>query len=265
MNIHDFAKKKLDGTKISCVTCYDYSSALIVAESDIDCVLVGDSLAMTIYGYDSTLPADIPMMSAHIAAVARGFKAKSSQKFIIGDMPFTTYRRGLDNAVDAAGALLKAGAHAVKLEGADGNLEIVKHFVEGGIPVMGHIGLTPQFVNTMGGFKVQGRNDEKAQKILEDALRLEAAGCFSLVIEGVPAALGEKISKELKIPTIGIGAGKGCDGQVLVWQDFLGLNNGHKARFVREFAHQFDETKTVLNKVHAAILNAEYPNDAESY
>jgi 3-methyl-2-oxobutanoate hydroxymethyltransferase len=180
-------------------------------------------------------------------------------------MPFTTYRRGIENAVDAAGELLRAGAHAVKLEGADGNLEIIKHFVEGGIPVMGHIGLTPQFVNTMGGFKVQGRSEEKSAKIYDDAMRLQDAGCFSLVIEGVPSVLGEKISSALGIPTIGIGAGVGCDGQVLVWQDFLGLNNGHKARFVREFAHQFIETKEVLNRVHGAILNSEYPNEAESY
>lgn len=265
MNILDFKKKKIAGERISCVTCYDYSSALIVGASDIDCVLVGDSLAMTIYGHTSTVAATIPMMVPHIAAVARGLAASNSKKFIIGDMPFQSYRRGIKAAVDAASDLMRAGAMAIKLEGADGNLEIVKHLVDGGIPVMGHVGLTPQFVNTMGGFRVQGKDEQKSNKILDDAKRLENAGCFSMIIEGVPQGLGKAISEAVSIPTIGIGAGPDCDGQVLVWQDFLGINQAFKPKFVRHYANQFDDTLAALNKVHSDITAAQYPSLEESY
>ena len=265
MNILDFEKKKIAGEKISCVTCYDYSSALIVGASDIDCVLVGDSLAMTIYGHSSTIAADIPMMVPHIAAVARGLYGAKSAKFIIGDMPFQSYRRGIDAAVDAASALMRAGAMAIKLEGADGNLEIIEHLVGGGIPVMGHVGLTPQFVNTMGGFKVQGKEAEKSRKILDDAKRLEAAGCFALIIEGVPSELGKQISSTVSFPTIGIGAGVDCDGQVLVWQDFLGINQAFKPKFVRHYANQHNDTLSVLNQVHSDIVGSQYPSLDESY
>lgn len=265
MNIHDFAKKKLGHEKISCVTCYDYSSALIVAASDIDCVLVGDSLAMTIYGHTSTINADIPMMAAHVDAVARGLAKGQSTKFLVGDLPFQSYRKGIGAAVDAATALLQAGAHAIKLEGVDGNLEIIKHLTDGGIPVMGHVGLTPQFVNTMGGFKVQGKTAQKSMKILDDAKRLEDAGAFSLVIEGVPAQLGKEISLALQIATIGIGAGKDCDGQVLVWQDLLGINNQFKPRFVRTYANGFDDCKAALNQYHNDVLANNFPGLEESY
>lgn len=263
MNIHDFKKKKQAAEKISCITCYDYSSAVIAAKSDIDSVLVGDSLSMTIYGYPSTVNADMRMMTAHTEAVARGLS--KSGKFIIGDMPFQTYRKGIDKAVEAASALIMAGAHAVKLEGADGNIDIIRHLVEGGIPVMGHLGLTPQFVNTLGGFKVQGKTDDAAQKIKNDALALQNAGCFSMVLEGVPSSVARDISQSLSIPTIGIGAGTDCDGQVLVWQDFLGINKDFKPKFVRYYADQHDDTLRAINQIHKDISNKIYPNVDESY
>lgn len=265
MNILDFKKKKTAREKISCVTCYDYSSALILGASDIDCVLVGDSLAMTIYGHTSTVAATIEMMVPHIEAVARGLAAVNSKKFIIGDMPFQSYRRGTSAAIDAATELMRAGANAIKLEGANGNIETIEHMVQGGIPVMGHVGLTPQFVNTMGGFRVQGNTAEKYKKILEDAIALEKAGCFAIIIEGVPSLLGKQISETLKVPTIGIGAGTDCDGQVLVWQDFLGINQAFKPKFVRHYANQYGETLSVLNQIHADIRGGQYPNMDESY
>lgn len=265
MNIHSFAKKKANGERFSVVTCYDYSSALIVADSNIDCILVGDSLAMTVYGHSSTLKADIPMMAAHVGAVARGLEKAKSDVFIIADMPFQTYRKDLVDSVSNAAALMQAGAHAVKIEGARGNLETVRHFVDGGIPVNGHIGLTPQFINQLGGFRVQGKTREKYQEILDDAKRLEDAGCFSLTLEGIPAALGAEITKSVAIPTIGIGAGVDCDAQVLVWQDLLGINKEFKPKFVRTFADNYTSAKDALNQYHSAVLDGSFPNLEESY
>ncbi len=192
------------------ITCYDYSFARIAAESNIDCLLVGDSLSMTMHGHKTTLNASVNMMALHTAAVVRG----AADKLVIGDLPFMSYRKSLTANMTGVEKIMKAGAHAVKLEGASGNLELVRHMVDSGVPVMGHLGLTPQSVNQLGGFKVQGR-DEKAQKrIMEQALRLQDAGAFSIVLECVPSKLAQEITKALEIPTIGIGAGPDCDGQV---------------------------------------------------
>ncbi len=178
MKVQDFAHRKRDGVPISMVTCYDAWSAALIADTDIDCILVGDSLAMVVYGHDTTLPADIGTMAAHVAAVSRG----APDAFIIGDMPFLSYRCGLEPSVHNAGTLMQAGANAVKLEGAAGNLDLIRHLVESGIPVMGHLGLTPQSVHRLGGFRVQARRRDDAGRLVDDARELERAGCFSIVL-----------------------------------------------------------------------------------
>lgn len=261
MKIHDFISKKQAGQKISMITCYDYSFAQIINETDIDCVLVGDSAAMVMHGHSSTLPVNTNIMALHTAAVVRG----ASKKFIIGDMPFISYRKSLSESVTAAGKLMKAGAHAVKLEGAKGNLELVRHLVDSGIPVMGHLGLTPQSVNQLGGFKVQGKLEEEQQEIYQQALDLEKAGCFSLVLECVPASLGRKISQALEIPTIGIGAGIDCDGQVLVLQDMLGMNTKFKPKFLRAYFDGFNSLKKAFNQYHQDVVGKSFPSKDESY
>lgn len=248
--------------KISMVTCYDYTSALLVADTSVDCVLVGDSLANTMHGHPTTLPATIPMMALHTQAVARGLAGK---KFLVGDLPFLSYRQDLRSNVRAAGRLMTAGAQALKLEGARGNLDLIRHLVDSGIPIMGHLGLTPQSVNQLGGFKVQGKNTEAYDRILKDAHDLETAGCFSLVLECVPEKLGEQVTRELKIPTIGIGAGAGTDGQVLVWQDLLGMNTGFRPKFVRTFAEIGGAIKDALNDYDAQVKNGSFPSAKESY
>src|ERR1044072_159785 len=229
MNIHDFQKMKDEGRKISMVTCYDYSSATAVAESNIDCILIGDSLAMTMHGHPNTLFATTAMMALHTAAVAKGAPAK----FIIGDLPFLSYRKGLKDAMDAVQELMSAGAHAVKLEGVRGHADIVRHIVDSGVPVMGHLGLTPQSVHGLGGMKVQARTNAAVKILTSEARELETAGCFAIVLECVPVPVARQVTNFLKVPTIGIGAGPHVDGQVLVYQDVLGLNPGFKPRFLR--------------------------------
>ena len=261
MNILDFPKRKLSGEKISMVTCYDYSSARIVNQSDLDTILVGDSLAMVIYGHDSTVHADIATQARHTAAVARG----APDKFILGDLPFLSYRKGQAAALDAMQQLICAGAHAVKLEGARGNLELIRYAVDSGIPLMGHLGLTPQAVHTLGGFKVQGKDSEAASALLADAIALQEAGCFALVLEAVPACLAELVTERLEIPTIGIGAGASCDGQVLVWQDMLGMDASFQPKFVRRYLDGQALTLGALNRYHQEVQAGSFPSDKESY
>ncbi len=231
MKIDDFRKKKEAGEKIVVITCYDYTSAVLVAQTQADCILVGDSLAMTMHGFSSTVMATIEMMALHTAAVNRG----APEKFIIGDLPFLSNRKSLSDNMNAVEKLMQAGAHAVKLEGAAGNTDFVRHLVASGVPVMGHIGLTPQFIHQLGGYRVQGKTEEEAKRLKEEALALQEAGCFSIVLECVPANVAEEISKSLAVPTIGIGAGAGTDGQVLVFQDLLGLNTGFRPKFVKTY------------------------------
>lgn len=208
-------------------------------------------------------------MVAHVSAVARGMNvAVQSQtgksKFLVGDLPFLSYRKGLTPAMDAVEQLMKAGAHAVKLEGLRGHEEIVKNIIGSGVPVMGHLGLTPQSVHGLGGYKVQGRNDAIAQQLLEDALKLQDLGAFSLVLECVPSALAEKITNHLSIPTIGIGAGPQCDGQVLVLHDLLGFT-GNKFKFLREFSNGQNWMKEALEKFSEATASKNFPNINESF
>ncbi|HLB43496.1 MAG TPA: 3-methyl-2-oxobutanoate hydroxymethyltransferase [Gammaproteobacteria bacterium] len=246
MNILDFYAKKKNGEKISVITCYDYTSARILAQTAVDCLLVGDSVAMTMHGFKDTLSATLEMMCFHTAAVARG----AGKKFIISDLPFLSYRKSISKNVSAAQVLMQAGACAVKLERAAGNEKLIRHFSESGIPVVGHIGLTPQFIHALGGYKPQGITADSAQQLQEDALRLQQAGCFAIVLECIPIKLAKKITSSLIIPTIGIGAGPFTDGQVLVFQDLLGLNVDFQPKFVKTF---LDGQKKIQDSVETYI------------
>jgi 3-methyl-2-oxobutanoate hydroxymethyltransferase len=261
VKIQDFASKKRHGVPISMVTCYDAWSASLIAETDIDCVLVGDSLAMVVYGHDTTLPVDIDTMAAHTAAVRRG----APDTFLIGDMPFLSYRRGLDSAMDSVAKLMRAGAQAVKLEGAAGNIDLIHHLVESGVPVMGHLGLTPQSVHQLGGFKVQARDEEAAAALVEQAIELERVGCFALVLEAVPGAVAAEVTSTLQIPTIGIGAGSRVDGQVLVLQDLLGLTTAFRPKFVRTWLDGSTLIRDALQAYHRDVADGSFPNGEESY
>jgi 3-methyl-2-oxobutanoate hydroxymethyltransferase len=261
MNVLDFQRLKKERRKISMVTCYDYSSARAVAESNIDCILVGDSLAMVMHGHPTTLSATTAMMALHTAAVARG----APRKFIVADLPFLSYRKGLKDAMDSVQELMSAGAHAIKLEGVRGHADIVRHIVESGVPVMGHLGLTPQSINLLGGMKVQARTDAAAEMLAVEARELEEAGCFALVLECVPSEAARKVTDILNIPTIGIGAGANVDGQVLVYQDVLGLNPGFKPKFLRVYANTFGMIQDALNSYDRDVKGGHFPSESESY
>lgn len=261
MSILDFQTKKQKGEKISMLTCYDYSFARILNESPVDALLVGDSAAMVMHGYATTLNIDVDTMAFHTAAVVRG----APGKFVIADLPFLSYRKDLTSNVEAAGKLMKTGAQALKLEGAAGNLELVHHLVQSGIPIMGHLGLTPQSIHQLGGFKVQGREDRAAGLLKEQARQLQEAGCFSLVLECVPSAVATEIAKSLSIPVIGIGAGLQVDGQVLVLQDMLGMNPGFKPKFLRTYANGFELLKSAFNDYHQSVVSGNFPSEKESY
>jgi len=261
MNIFDFAKKKAAGEKFTMVTCYDYTSAVLVDKTNIDCLLVGDSLAMTMHGFSTTVQATTELMAYHTAAVARGAK----DKFIVGDLPFLAYRKSLSDNVNAVQAIMQAGAHAVKLEGASGNTGFIQHLADSGVPVMGHIGLTPQFVNILGGYHVQGKTDDSAKRLMQEAQALQQAGCFALVLECVPTELAAEITRTLKIATIGIGAGPHTDGQVLVWQDLLGLNTDFKPKFVKKFMNGAELVSAALEDYHSAVTKGEFPDADHSF
>jgi len=261
MNVIDFQKMKDEGRKISMVTCYDYSSARAVAESTVDCILVGDSLAMTMHGHATTLSATTAMMALHTAAVARG----APSKFIVADLPFLSYRKGLKDAMDSVQELMTAGAHAVKLEGVRGHGEIVRHIVDSGVPVMGHLGLTPQSVNLLGGMRVQARTDAAVDLLASQAGELEQAGCFSLVLECVPCEVARRVTELLMIPTIGIGAGRSVSGQVLVYQDMLGLNPGFRPKFLRTYANAFEIIQEALDTYDRDVKGGDFPSERESY
>jgi 3-methyl-2-oxobutanoate hydroxymethyltransferase len=260
-SVLEFQKKREAGEKISMVTCYDSTSARIVQSSAVDCILVGDSLAMTMHGHRDTVAATPELMALHVAAVRRG----APDKFLVGDMPFLAHRGSRDRALDAVAAIMAAGAQAVKIEGIDGSEEIVSHIVEGGVPVMAHLGLTPQSVHLFGGFKVQGTGDGAAEWLLGQARRAEKAGCFAIVLECVPAAIASLVTAGLRVPTIGIGAGAGCSGQVLVFQDLLGLNTEFQPRFARRFLSGAELFREALDAYHAAVGSGEFPLAKESY
>ena len=255
-------EKKVRGEKITMLTAYDYPSAKMTEEAGIDMILVGDSLGMAVLGYDNTLPVTMEDMIYHSRAVRRG----APQTFVVGDMPFLSYHLSDDEAVRNAGRFLQeANVQAVKLEGGEERCTIINRMVLAGIPVMGHIGLTPQAVNQMGGFKVQGKDREQAEKIIYQAKKLEEAGVFSLVLECVPAMLAEIITKELKIPTIGIGAGSACDGQVLVWHDVLGITQNMKPKFVKKYAELYPVIVEALKNYKLEVEGRVFPAEEHSF
>lgn len=226
-------EQKQSGEKITMLTAYDYTTARIMDECGVNSILVGDSLGMVMLGYENTLPVTMEDMIHHTKAVSRG----ALNAFVVADMPFMSYQTSVYDAVVNAGRLIKeGGAHAVKLEGGAEVCEQIRAIVDSSIPVVAHLGLTPQSVNAFGGFKVQGKSYERADRIIKDALLIQEAGACAVVLECIPARLADIITRELTIPTIGIGAGSGCDGQVLVYQDMLGLTTGHTPKFAKKFA-----------------------------
>lgn len=260
-NILDFHRKKEKREKIAGVTCYDYTAAVLMERTAVDFLLVGDSLAMTMHGFPSTVSATLEMMALHTAAVSRGAK----NKFIVADLPFLAYRKSFSDNVAAAQAVMQAGAHAVKLEGVDGNVDLIRHLAQSGVPVMGHVGLTPQFVNALGGYRVQGKTEESAGRLMTEAKALEEAGCFSIVLECVPAGVAGAITRALKIPTIGIGAGVETDGQVLVLHDLLGLNTEFKPKFVKSFADGAALVVRAVEDYGNAVRTGEFPGADHSF
>jgi len=253
---------KRKGEPITVVTAYDFPTARLADQAGVEILLVGDSLGTVVLGYESTLPVTMEDMLHHTRAVTR---AKPSA-LVVGDMPFMSYQASTEQAVANAGRFVQeGGADAVKLEGGARVAEAVRRIVEAGIPVMGHLGLTPQSVLAFGGYKVQARGEADQERLSADARTLEAAGCFSLVLEGIPARLGAAVSRELQIPTIGIGAGVQCDGQVLVSHDLLGLFLGHQPKFVRRYAELGDATRDAFARYVADVKARRFPTDAESY
>jgi 3-methyl-2-oxobutanoate hydroxymethyltransferase len=258
----DLAELKARGQPIAMVTAYDAPSGRLADAAGTDMILVGDSAAMTVLGHDSTVPATMEEMLVLTRAVTRGAR----RPLVVADMPFGSFQVSDVEAVTNAIRFVKeAGADGVKLEGAGPMLSRVAAIVAAGIPVMGHIGLTPQSATMLGGFRAQGRTADKALRLLDDARALEAAGCFSIVLEAVPAPVAEKITGRLRIPTIGIGAGPSCDGQVLVWHDLLGLYEGHAPRFVKRYAELAGEIQTALERYVAEVRERRFPEEVHTY
>jgi len=253
---------KAKGTKIAVVTAYDYPTARLVDDARAEVILVGDSLGMVVLGYETTLPVTMDDMLHHARAVMRA----KPRALVVCDLPFMSYQTGPIDALRNAGRLVQdGGADAVKLEGGARNAEAVRAIVEAGIPVMGHLGLTPQSVLAMGGYRVQGRGDENAARLMREAKLLEACGAFALVLEGVPRELAKEVTQALAIPTIGIGAGPDVDGQVLVWHDVMGLWFGKPAKFVRRYAELGDVAREGLARFVDDIKAGRFPSDDESY
>jgi 3-methyl-2-oxobutanoate hydroxymethyltransferase len=261
LSVLDFPRMKAEHRRISMLTCYDYAHARILERSEVDMLLVGDSVAMVMHGHPSTLSATTEMMALHTAAVARG----APNKFLVTDMPFLSNRKGIAPALDCVDSLMKAGAHAVKIEGVQGHEDVIRTIVESGVPVMGHLGLTPQSVHQLGGFRVQGREEKQGEMLKNDARRLQELGCFALVLECVPSRIGREISAELAIPTIGIGAGAETDGQVLVLQDMLGMNPDFKPKFLRHYSAASTQIREAANRYHQDVLDGHFPSTEESY
>ncbi len=254
--------QKQNGDKITMLTAYDYSTAKIIDESGVNCILVGDSLGNVILGYDSTLPVTMEDMLHHTKAVVRGAK----NAMVIADMPFMSYQTSVYDAVKNAGRLIQeGGAYAVKLEGGATVCDRIEAITKTSIPVVAHIGLTPQSVNSFGGFKVQGKDEQGAKKLIEDAKKVEQAGAFMLVLECVPAKLAEIITNEISIPTIGIGAGKGCDGQVLVYQDMLGMFSDFVPKFVKRYADIGETMKKAFEEYIKDVKNGDFPEEKHCY
>jgi len=258
----DFKRKKLSAEKITMLTAYDYTMARIVDEGDIDAILVGDSLGMAVLGYESTVPVTMEEMLHHTKAVRRG----THRAFLIADMPFMSYQTSDEEAVRNAGRFVKeAGAEAVKIEGGAEVVSRIKAILNAGIPVLGHIGLTPQSVNKLGGYKVQGRSPDSGKELLKSAVSLERAGSFAVVLECVPKVLARKITDKLTIPTLGIGAGKDCDGQVLVTHDIIGYFDKFKPKFVKQYAKINASIVEAVNSFKQDVETGTFPDDEHSF
>jgi 3-methyl-2-oxobutanoate hydroxymethyltransferase len=262
LTLTELAEKKEHGERIVMVTAYDYPTARLADEAGLDLVLVGDSAAMTVLGHDSTVPATMDEMVMLTRAAARGAR----RPLLIADMPFGSFQLSDEDALRNAIRFVKeAAAEAVKLEGAGTSLSRVRAIVAAGIPVMGHVGLTPQSATMLGGLRAQGRTATKALQLLDDARALEAAGCFAVVLEAVPAAVAARITQALSVPTIGIGSGPGCDGQVLVLHDLLGLYQGGTARFVKRYADVGSTIKEALGRFAADVREGAFPEEEHTY
>jgi 3-methyl-2-oxobutanoate hydroxymethyltransferase len=260
--IGDLHAKKRDGKKITMLTAYDYPMARIVDDAGIDVILVGDSLGMVVLGYDSTVPVTMDEMIHHAKAVRRGTKFA----FLIGDMPFMSYQISKEEAIRNAGRFMKeALCDAVKLEGGDEVLEVTKAIIDAGIPVLGHLGLTPQTVSKLGGYKVQGKDQKSADKILEQALKLEKAGCFAIILECMPDKVSEIITKALNIPTISCGAGVSCDGQVLVTNDMVGLFDKFVPKFVKQYIKLAPLISSAFIKYREEVASGKFPGPEHTF
>jgi len=261
LTIKALQKQRDDGVKIAQLTCYDASFAALLDAAGVDSLLVGDSLGNVIQGHDTTLPVKLADMAYHTACVARG----SKRAFLVADMPFGTYQESPQQAFRSAAELMAAGAQMVKLEGGAEFAETVRFLTQRGVPVCGHLGLTPQSVHKFGGYRVQGKGDEAEQKLIEDAIELESVGAELLVLEAIPARLGEQVTRRLSIPTIGIGAGPGCSGQVLVLHDMLDVFPGKKARFVRNFMKGASSIADAAERYVRAVRDGSFPADEHSF
>jgi 3-methyl-2-oxobutanoate hydroxymethyltransferase len=248
--------------KITCLTAYDYPTARLLDEAGVDVLLVGDSVGMAVLGYDSTLPVTVDDIVYHTRAVRRGTR----RALLVADMPYGSFHVSIEESIRNAVRLVKeGGAEAVKIEGGERRIELIARLVEAEIPVMGHIGLTPQSFNAIGGFQVQGKTAEAARQVEREARAVEAAGAFAVVLESMPRDLAARITSKLRIPTIGIGAGPDCDGQILVFHDLVGLTVGHKPKFVRQYADVSSEVSQAVSKYCQDVRGGSFPSDAESY
>ena len=262
VTVRDIQAFRERGERFAMLTAYDALSARLLDEAGIPLILVGDTLGMVMLGYEDTLPVTVDQMIHHTAAVRRG----APNAMVIGDMPFMSYQASVEEGFRNAGRFLKeAGADAIKLEGGGRVLDLVGRLTDGGIPVMGHLGLTPQSVNQFGGYRVQGRSDEQAHQIVKDAKSLEAAGAFALVLEAVPSEVAREVTDSLRIPTIGIGAGPHCSGQVMVFHDFLGITEGRAPRFVKRYASLADDIRDAAKAFSDEVASGVYPGPEHSY
>ncbi|OPJ56273.1 3-methyl-2-oxobutanoate hydroxymethyltransferase [Alkalithermobacter paradoxus] len=260
--VTSFAECKQRNEKITMLTGYDYSTAKLIDEAGIECILVGDSLGMVVLGYESTLEVTVDDIIHHCKAVARGTK----NAFIVGDMPFLSYHINIEETIKNAGRIIQEGkAHGVKLEGGVEVVDKIKAITNAQIPVMGHIGLTPQSINMFGGFKVQGKSEEQAKKIINDAIELEKAGVFAIVLEGIPEKLAQIITDKLTIPTIGIGAGKYCDGQVLVTNDMLGMFSDFTPKFVKKYSNLKDAIISSTKEYISEVKSSAFPSKEHTF
>ncbi|HVR39631.1 MAG TPA: 3-methyl-2-oxobutanoate hydroxymethyltransferase [Thermoanaerobaculia bacterium] len=246
-------------SRIGMITAYDYPSAKVADAAGCEIILVGDSLGMVVLGYPDTLSVTVDDMLHHTRAAARG----TQTALLVGDMPYLSYHVSVEESVRNAGRFIQAGAHSVKIEGAKpSRIRVIEAILDAEIPVMGHIGLTPQSVNALGGFKLQGKNADDARRLMDEAIALENAGCFSIVLECVPSELAAMITERISIPTIGIGAGPHCDGQVLVFHDLLGIYDGHKPKFVRRYAAIAADEQSAIERYLADVREGRFPDDA---